>query len=106
MHTIKFLRLNRLSSFTHILNIGLDISGSVNRATLSRLLGIAHHCMLGWCLYFDVYRDYSVGKINVAASISVAHNGCVLFLKGADGVKSYFPLRFHVVHIDDSIDIF
>ena len=105
--TIEFLCLNSLSSFTHLLNISLDISSSVNRATLGRLLRIIHEIMLSWCLYLHVDRYCPIrAKIYVAASISVAHYGCVLFLKGSNGVKSYFPLCFNIVHIDDSINIF
>ena len=108
MAFIKFLGLDCLSSFTHLLNISLDIiSGPVNRATLSCLLGITHYCVLGWCLYFHVDRSSGlIGKYNVATSISIAHYSSVLFLEGAHCVKSYFSLCFHVVHIDDSIDIF
>lgn len=99
MATIKFLRLNSLSSFTHLLNISLDIRGSINRATLGRLLRITHHCMLGWCLYFHVDRNCSIGSGEIidAASFSIAHNGSILFLKRPDCVKSYFPLCFLLV---------
>ena len=99
MATVKFLCLNSLSSFTHLLNISLDIRGSINRATLGRLLRITHHCMLGWCLYFHVDRNCSIGSGEIidAASFSIAHNSSILFLKRADSVKSYFPLCFLLV---------
>lgn len=99
--------LNGLSSFTHLLNIGLDIGGSVDGATLGGLLGIVHKIMLSGCLYFHIHRNCSVRpKIDVAASISVAHYSCILFLKRANSVKSYFPLCFDIVHIHNSINIF
>ena len=81
MATIKFLCLNSLSSFTHLLNISLDIRGSINRATLGRLLRITHHCMLGWCLYFHVDRNCSIGRGEIIDAALLSKKALISFLE-------------------------